>query len=202
MFKLIMIIVGLVFAFRGYRKTWYPAWAFLFNILISIYISIMTAPQIVDKVSYTREYLGDFAYSAGILAAAFIIFAVIQFLSYKFLTSVYRVSFPRILNSAGAAVLGLAAGLVLTGFLLFLLTIVPLDDYPAVRVLTQINQSPDKAEAVVRSSCNFIHSISFHACTVGVDKQMEKILTGWKIPKPKQDAKPADPNLSKVEVDE
>src|SRR4030042_2349344 len=122
MFKLVIIIVGLVFAFRGYRKTWYPSWAFLFNILISIYIGVMTAPQIVDKVSYAREYLGDFAYSAGILSAAIVVFAVIQFLSCEFLISVYRVSFPKILNSVGAAALGFVTGVALTGFLLFLLS--------------------------------------------------------------------------------
>src|SRR4030042_4666713 len=140
MFKLIIIIVGLAFAFFGYKKTLYSTWAFLFNILVSIYISIMTAPQIVDKVPYIREHLNDFAYSATILAEAVIIFAVIQFLSCRLLTSVYCVSFPKIFNSVGAAVLGFAAGLVLTGFFLFLLTIIPSDDYPAVHVVAQTSQ--------------------------------------------------------------
>jgi hypothetical protein len=162
----------------------------------------MTAPQIVDKISDIREYLGDYAYSAGILTVAFIIFVVFQFLSYKFLTAVYSVSLPKILNSAGAAVLGFAAGLVLAGFLLFLVTIIPSSDYPVVKSLKQINQSPDKAKAVVRSSCIFIHNISSHAHPIGVDKQMEKILTGWKSPKTEQDTKPTNSEPNKVDVAE
>ena len=70
MFKLIIIVVALVFALIGYRKAWYPSWAFLFNILISIYASIMITPQIVDKISFIRVYLSNFSYSAFILISA------------------------------------------------------------------------------------------------------------------------------------
>jgi hypothetical protein len=162
----------------------------------------MTAPQIVDKIPSIREYLNDFSYSAGILAVAVIVFVVVQFLSTRFLIAGYRVSFPKILNSAGAAVLNFVAGLALAGFLLFLVTIIPLGDYPTAKFLAKISQTSDKADSVVRSSCNFIHNISFHAQTVGVDKQMEKILTDWESPETELDTKSADPNLSKVEIAE
>lgn len=202
MFKLIIIIVGLIFAFFCYRKTWYSSWAFLFNILISIYISIMTAPQIIDKIPYIREHIGNFAYSAGILAEAVIVFTVIQFLSYKLLTSVYCISFPKIFNTVGAAVLGFVAGMVLAGFSLFLTTIAPLDDYPAVESLVQTSQAPDKAGGVVRDSCIFIHNVSSHAHPVGVDRQMGKIASGWKGPETEQESEPSNLNMDNTKVAE
>ncbi len=198
----LIIAVGLIFAIFGYKKTWYPSWAFLFNTLISIYIGIMTAPQIVDKIPFIREHLNDFAYSAGILAAAVIVFVIAQFLSSRFLTSACHVSFPKILDNAGAAVLNFAAGLVLAGFLLFLTTIIPLGDYPTAKFLTKISQISDEAGVVVRSSCNFIHSVSFHASTIGVDRQMGKILTDWKSPETELDTKPTNPDPNNIEVAE
>jgi hypothetical protein len=182
--KLIIIVVGLVFAFIGYKKTWYPGWALLFNLLISVYTGIMTAPQVVDEFPVVRDYLGSFSYSAGILAVAAVFFVVMQFLTFKFLTSVFCVSFPRILNGAGAAVLGFLAGLVIAGFLLFLITITPLSGSSSVSSFTQLAQTPDKANFVVLKSCNFIHALSLQPDPVAIDSQMEKILTDWRKPAP------------------
>ena len=178
--KLIIIIVGLVFALIGYRKTWYPSWAFLFNILISIYTSIMITPQIVDKISFIRVYLSNFSYSAFILISAVIIFAVLQLLSFKFFTAVYVISFPKILNSAGAAVLGFLTGSVIAGFLFFLINITPLSDFSAVKSFAQDRQTPDKVNNVVLTTCNFVHNISLQPSPTAIDKQMEKILTDWR----------------------
>ncbi len=192
--KLIIIAVGLVFAFLGYRKTFYPSWAFLFNILVSVYTSIMTAPQIVDKFPVIRSYLGNFSYSVFVLTMAVIIFVVMHLLSFRFFTAVYVVSFPKILNSAGAAVVGFLAGSVIAGFLFFLINITPLSDFPAVKFLAQGRQSPDQVNSVVLESCNFVHDISLQPSPTAIDSQMEKILTDWRKPVVRTDSvKPSGP---------
>lgn len=180
--KLIIITAGLVFAFLGYRKTWYPSWALLFNVLVSIYTSIMITPQLVDKFLVIRNCLGNFSYSAGILIIAAIIFAVMHLLTFRFFTAVYCVSFPKILNSAGTAVLGFLTGSAIAGFLLFLITITPLSGNSAVKFLTQAGSAPDRTNTVVLTTCNFVHDISLQPDPEGVNKQLEKILTGWRKP--------------------
>jgi hypothetical protein len=182
--KLIIIAVGLVFAFIGYRKAWYPTWALLFNVLISVYVSIMTAPQIVDKFPDIRNHLDSYSYAAFVLIVAACFFALLQLLSFKFFTGVYVVSLPKILNSAGAAVLGFLTGTVVAGFLLFLIAITPLPDYPAVKFFAQGGQAPDHANGVMFGSCNFVHDISLQPDPVAIDTQMEKILNGWRKPAP------------------
>jgi len=197
-------VVGLVFVFIGYRKTWYPSWALLFNVLISVYTGIMTAPQIVDKFPVIRNYLGDFSYSAGILTIAIVFFIVIQFLAFKFFTAVYVVSFPKILNSAGAAVVGFLAGSVIAGFLFFLINITPLSDFSAVKFLAQGRQFPDQVNSVVLGSCNFVHALSLQPSPTAIDSQMGKILTGWRQPVTVVDTKSpvsSEPN-DKTEVAE
>lgn len=199
--KLIIIVVGLVFVFIGYRKTWYPSWALLFNVLISVYTGIMTAPQIVDKFPVIRSYLGNFSYSVFVLTMAVIIFVVMHLLSFKFFTAVYVVSFPKILNSAGAAVVGFLAGSVIAGFLVFLINITPLSDFPAVKFLAQGRQSPDQVNSVVLDSCNFVHALSLQPSPTAIDSQMEKILTGWRRPlteKHSENPLSSEPNKAEV----
>ncbi|MBN1787311.1 MAG: hypothetical protein JW806_02845 [Sedimentisphaerales bacterium] len=193
MVKLIVVIIGFVFAFLGYKKAWYPSWAFLFNILVSLYIGIMTAPQIVDKIPVIRQYIGDYSYSAGILVLTAIVFAIVQFLSVRFLITGYRASFPKIVNIAGAAFLGFMAGLTIGGFLFFLIYITPLPKYQVVgKFLAADDPNSPQGSSFVRSRCNFIHGVSLHAQTIGVEKQINKILTGWKGTGTQPGKKPAE----------
>lgn len=178
--KLVIIIVGLVFALIGYKKTWYPGWALLFNLFISIYLGIMTAPQVVDKFPAIRDCLGDYSYATFILLMVFGVFTVLQLITFRFFTVVYVVSFPKILNSVGAAVLGFLTGAAAAGFLLFLVTITPLSDFSAVKFVVQDSQVPGRVNYALLGSCNFVHDISLQADPTAVDKQMEKILTGWR----------------------
>lgn len=188
--KLIIIAVGLAFALIGYKRAWYPTWAFLFNILISIYTSIMIVPQIIDKVSSISLYLGNFSHSVLLLISAVIIFAVMHFLSFKLFISGYVISFPTILNTVGSAFLGFLTGSVIAGFLLFLISITPaLADNPAIKSATQVDHTTKRVNTVVLAACNFVHNISLQPCPTAVDKQMEKILTDWNKP-----VSPADTN--------
>jgi uncharacterized membrane protein required for colicin V production len=180
MFKLIIIAAALVFALIGYRKTFYPGWAVLFNLLIAVYISIMSAPQIVDKFPDVRTYLGNYTYSAAILIIAVVIFIVLQAFAFRFFTAVSIVSFPKLLNSLGAAVLGFLTGSVIAGFLLFLINITPLADNSTVRSFTQDKQMPDPKNGVVLVSCDFIHNISLQPDPTAIEKQMESILENWR----------------------
>ena len=188
MSKLIIIAVGLVFALIGYRKAWYPSWAFSFNILVSVYTSIMITPQIVDNVPFIRVYLSNFSYSVFALISAAVVFAAMQLLTFKFFTSAYVISFPKILNTIGSAILGFLTGCVITGFLFFLINITPLSDFSAVRSFTQDRKISGRTNNVMLTACNFVHNISLQPCPTAIDKQMEKILADWKKPVPKADS--------------
>ncbi len=187
--KLIIIAVALVFAFIGYRKTWYPTWPLLFNVLISVYTGVMTAPQIVDRFAVIRNYLGNFSYAFLIFMVAVIIFIMLQLLTFKFFTAVYVISFPNILNRAGAAVLGFLAGMTAAGFLIFLITITPLSDSSAVGFFAQGRQAPDRINGVVLGTCSFVHDISLQPSPMAIDNQMEKILADWRRPVIMKDSK-------------
>jgi hypothetical protein len=180
--KIIIIATGLVFAFVGYKKSWYPSWALLFNLLISIYIGVMTAPQLVDKWQYFRNYLGNYSYSIAIFTVAGGLFIILQLFSFRFFTAVFVVSLPRIMNSFGAAILGFITGAIAADFLLFLIAITPLSDHSVVKFFVQGKSVHYRDNDITIASCSFVHSISLQPCPTGIDKQMEKILIGWRKP--------------------
>jgi hypothetical protein len=180
MYRVIILIIAVGFALLGYKKTLYPVWAFVFNVIVAIYLGIMTGPQMVDKFAIFRLYMGNFAYTGSILVIAVIYFLIAQLLTFHFFTVVYCVSFPAFLNKIGAAVLDFFAGAAIAGFVLFLINISPLANSSAVSFVSGAKLSPQKANAVVYKTCNFVHDISLQPCPTSVSSQMEKIFTDWR----------------------
>ncbi len=208
--NLIVLVVGLVFALVGYRKTWYPCWTYLFNLLIAAYVSIMITPQVVDAVPLIRNYLGNYSYAVFALTVAVVIFVVMSLFSFRFFTSASAVSFPKILDSVGAAMLGFFSGAVIAGFLLSVVSITPLSDYSFVRSVTQGRRADAGVNCAVLTSCNIVHDISLQPVPDAVEKQLELIMNGWNpsVRKPKvitaPPAAPPDSNTiepSEVEAD-
>ena len=178
--NLIIIVVGLIFALLGYKKAWYASWAFLFNVLIAVYVSIMITPQIVDQFEVIRDYLHSYSYAAFALVVAAVILVIMNFLSSRYFTVAAAVTFPKILDSAGAAVLGFLTGAVITGFLLYLITITPLYSFSAVRTFTQSKQTSGCANCAVIAACDVVHEISLQPIPDAVAKQLEGLMDGWK----------------------
>ncbi|MFA6177015.1 MAG: hypothetical protein WC765_10600 [Phycisphaerae bacterium] len=192
MYKFIILIIALGFAWLGYKKTWYPAWSFLFNVIVAIYLGVMAGPQIVNALPIIRTELGDFAYSDTMLAIAAVYFIIAQLATLRYLTAVYCVSLPSLLNSIGAAVLGFFTGAAIAGFAIFLINISPPQGSKYVAFFTGAKLSQEKANRVVYKTCDFVHSISLQQHPTSVKEQMEKIFGNWQ----KSDAKTADANVS------
>ena len=197
MYRFIILIAALGFAWLGYKKTWYPAWAFLFNVIVAIYLGVMTAPQIVNALPI-RTYFGDFAYSGTMLAIAVVFFIISQLATFRYLTAVYCVSFPSLLNSIGAAILGFFTGAAIAGFVIFLVNISPPQGSKYVAFFTGAKLSQKEANTVVYKTCNFVHDISLQQHPTSVSEQMGKIFGNWR----KTDIKTMDVNVPAADVND
>lgn len=173
MYKFIIFIIAALFAWRGYRKTWYPSWAFLFNVIVAIYLGVMATPQIVNALPIIKTFLGNFAYSGTMLIIAAVFFIIAQLATFRFLTAVYCVSFPSLLNSIGSAILGFFTGAAIAGFIIFLLNTSSPPDSRFVGFFTGAKLSQEKANTVIYKTCNFVHSISLQQHPTSVSEQME-----------------------------
>ena len=156
---IITIIVGILFALLGMKKTFYPMWALLFNVLLAIYLAVMLTPIIIDKFKIIDSF-GNYSYALCLLSIAVAVFAVAQLLTFRFLTAVYCVSFPAILNNAGAAILGFLTGFAVANFIIFIITITPITGNPSLDKLSKDAQSYGNVDSYLISTCKVINKLS------------------------------------------
>lgn len=125
------ILVGGLFVWLAVKIGFYETWAMLFNIVISVYLAIFLGPTIVDIIPAA----GDMPYGniLAIICVAMVAFLILHCISYSFLTGQFSVSFPRMFNSLGAALLGFLAGFLVWSFVALLIYLTPISRNAFVR---------------------------------------------------------------------
>ena len=152
------VLVGAVFAMIGIKKGFYPIWAILFNILISIYLGIMLAPTIVGIIP---DIGGSRYHYAGCVAGiAIVVFAVFQTIATSLLTGTCTVSFPKIFSNVGAGILGFLSGYLVCSFALFVICITPFSKEPFMRSICGRDDLAPSAVASVVKVCDFVGALS------------------------------------------
>lgn len=124
------ILVAGLFAWFAVGIGFYEMWVMLFNIVISIYLAVFLRPIIVNIPA-----VGDTPYSNALtmIAIALASFSILHGISYTFITSQFKVSFPRIFNTLGTGFLGFLAGFLVWNFVSFLIFITPISQDTFVR---------------------------------------------------------------------
>ncbi len=171
----ITIVIGIIFAMLGIRKTFYPMWALLFNILLAIYLSVMLMALFIDKVKILTPFAGSYSYALCLLSMAAVVFVVVQLLTFRFLTAVYCVSFPELLNNVGAAIVGFLAGFAVANFIIFLIAITPISDNPSLKFSKDV-QSSGSVNSYVISTCNIINKLSLQCDEDAPQEAVERII--------------------------
>jgi len=118
------MIAGLAGAFFGIKKqSFYAIWAILFNLMVSIYVSVMLARPVIsllDKDTAGYEY----QLAISILLIAAVLFALLQIIAVSFFTS-YGLQFSKTFDKAGSAVLGFIIGFLTCSYFFFIICIMP-----------------------------------------------------------------------------
>ena len=174
MIILVAIVVGVVFAVVGIRKGFFSTWAILFNILISIYLSIMITPVLVDRILF----LGRTSYHVAgcVVVVGIVFFAILHTIASSFLTETFEVSFPKLFNSAAAAILGFLTGYLLLNFVLFAICITPVSQQPIMKIFCGDDALGSVTMPAVRGACNFVNKVSLQRYEDGPKKAAELLL--------------------------
>lgn len=137
------ILVGLIFAALAGKKGFYEIWAMFFNVVISAYIAITAGPiirtnlfEVDDAISYAGALV-----TFGTFAACFI---VLHSTAYILVLSQFRVKFGKLLDSGGASVLGLLAGILIWGFVVLFLCTSPLSKVKALKSMEFVAEKDGK----------------------------------------------------------
>ncbi len=177
MIVLVSVIIGLLFAYLGVKKTFFPVWSTFFNVLISIYLGVMLAPLItsclpVEAAAYKALYL---------LGVSLLVFAFAQILAVVFLTSDFSVSFPNFLNKIGAGVLGFATGFIISSFVFFIFAVGPVNEVAVVGLNNYIHQDDILEQAPVtpiRWAGNLVAKLSLQRDADGFEKALKFLVEG------------------------
>jgi len=153
----IAIIAGLAGAFFGIKKqSFYALWATLFNLMVSIYLSVMVARPIISLLDKdTTGYAYQLAISMLLIAAVF--FALLQIIAVSFFTS-YGLQFSKTFDKAGSSVLGFIIGFLTCSYLFFIICVMPVSRKTSI---IWPKGSPSKAAIMpVVKTCDLIAKLS------------------------------------------
>ena len=152
------VVAGVIFAVIGIRKSFFPMWAMLFNILVSIYLSIMLSPLIVQirpDLEQLRYYL-----AACVAVIAIMIFVILQVITTSFLADISESLCPKFFDNIGAGILGFLSGYVVFGFVFLVICIMPFSKLPFMKGFCGDGVSTPAGVKPVVKACDFIASAS------------------------------------------
>lgn len=158
----IIILFAVLAAFLLRDRSFYANWTTLFNTLISIYLSIMTTPYIIDLLPHGTKWpayhCAGFAFLIAL--ALFVILEIIA--AYVIVVEDIDISFPKLFDIALSKVLGFLSGFCITGFVIFLLTTMVMQyNYSPWMSFIRTEDKPVHAVTVtLERACGFVHSAS------------------------------------------
>jgi hypothetical protein len=154
----IAVLTGALFVWLAVRRGFYETWALLFNLIVSIYVSVFLAPAVARFVPMPGGAAWCTALSMLVLAGG--TFAILHGLSWVFLTGQFSVRFPSLFDVVFSGILGFAAGFLILSFAALALSTTPLAQHKFVTTLG-LGRDGQKANVVgIARCCDLIHSVA------------------------------------------
>ncbi|MGA2173152.1 MAG: hypothetical protein ABSG82_09140 [Sedimentisphaerales bacterium] len=192
------ILIAVGFAYSAIKLGFYYAWTMLFNVVVAVYVGIRLGPLISEFVPMGGQYCRTLA----VLAAGVGTFLVLHGISSAFLLGQFEVTFPRLLNTLGAGLLGLMAGFLVWSFAALVVYTTPFSENASVKEVgfnsKQFKEA--KIQPYLVWWCNFVDKFVAleNGGTTSAENTIKDLMTK---PKPAQKSvmtiganKPADAN--------
>ncbi|MBN1509915.1 MAG: CvpA family protein [Sedimentisphaerales bacterium] len=190
----IAILSGVLFIWVAVRLRFYATWVLLFNILVSIYVSIFLAP-IVAEFAPAPGGAASYGMALSMLVLAGGCFAILHGLSYVFLTGQFNIPFPAVFDIVLSGLLGFIAGFLVLSFVAIILTTTPLAQHEMVSSLGLNEQSQQSNIACLVRCCNLIHSLTaFEGKKNTMEAAIHHLMDGGKSSRSKLRAVEPDAN--------
>lgn len=154
----IAILSGALFIWLAVRLGFYETWVLLFNVVISIYVSIFLAPVVAGSVPMPCGAAWCMALSMFVLAGG--CFVILHGLSYVFLTGQFHIPFPSLFDVVFSGILGFAAGFLVLSFASLVLATTPLAERRVVNTLGVSRQGQQANIAGITRCCDIVHSLA------------------------------------------
>lgn len=155
----IAILIGVLFAWLGVRLGFYETWILCFNVIVSIYVAIFLAPFVVDFAPGTGQ-AAAYCTALSLIVLAGGCFAILQGMSYVFLTGQFNIPFPRLFDILFSGLLGFAAGFLILSFVALVVTTTPLAEHKIAGTIGVTPEAQGPNIACLARGCNLIHTFA------------------------------------------
>lgn len=153
----VAVIAGAGFAYMGLKKGFFPMWAISFNILISVYLSVMLLPVIATIIPDNGGQAYFYNCALSLLIIGILVFVVLQTIASNYFSGGFQLSFPVIFNNIGAAILGFISGYLLCCTVLVIISIMPFTSQsPIANKILGPKNLPAAVTKPVIGACNFV----------------------------------------------
>jgi hypothetical protein len=172
----IAILAGIGFVWLAVRLGFYETWILFFNVLVSMYLGIFLTPMIVSFAPASGE-VASYGVALSMVVLAGGCFAILQGLSYVFLTGQFSISFPRLFDIPLSGLLGFVAGFLALSFAALTVTTTPLARHRIVSTLGFNRQSQQATITCIAWGCDLIHAFArFEAGEGGTQEAVNRLL--------------------------
>ena len=195
------ILVAGLFVWFAVGIGFYEMWVMLFNIVISIYLAVFLRPMIIVII----PAVGNTRYSNALtmIAIAIASFSILHGISYTFITSQFKVSFPRIFNTLGAGFLGFLAGFLVWNFVSFLIFITPISQDTFVRGIGFNDEFQQSNILVICRWCDLVNTVvSSQDSEYTTEQAVSGLLKSTEPELQVEPAEQAEPNDVETDVSE
>jgi hypothetical protein len=150
------ILGGALFVWLAVRLGFYETWTLLFNIIVSIYVAVFLTP-ILARFAPAPGEASSYHTALCLIVLAGGCFALLQGLSFVFLTGQFHIPFPRVFDVVFSGILGFIAGFLVLSFVALVLTTTPLGRHRIVDVLALSRQAQSANLVCITRACDLIH---------------------------------------------
>jgi len=127
------VLFAALLAWVGFKAGFYQIWTTLFNVLIAIYLAIHFSPLITEIIPAAGST--EIGKTLCMLITSGAIFLILHGFAYVFLLSQFSVTFPKILDTLGAAFLGFLTGFLIWSFVCLVICTGPIGKNAVVRAI-------------------------------------------------------------------
>lgn len=170
----IAVLTGALFVWLAVRRGFYETWVLLFNLIVSIYVSIFLAPMVARFVPMPGGAAWCTAISMFVLAGG--VFAILHGLSWVFLTGQFSIRFPPLFDVVFSGILGFTAGFLILSFAALTLSTTPLAEHKIVTTLGLGRQGQTANIVGIARCCDLIHSVAGFADSGTTQAAVERLL--------------------------
>jgi len=147
------IVIGAVCGIFAAKRGFYSSWALLVNVSIAVYLGVFLTPTVFETLGSLSQW--PYALATCLAVIAVVTFLILHSISFIFFTGQFRVSFPRIINTLGAGLLGFLSGFIVCGFVSLVIAVTPICQKSSFS-----GQLAQTANLAVVKSCNCINLLS------------------------------------------